>query len=246
MPNNVLMLHNVVICSSHHGICSATQGAIGSLVRRGYNALIDEGCADVALARNMALSRAMEKIRELEDVNEYVFLMVDDDMVFDATQADILCAQARMIQMPVSGIYATAGATVAATLLDPVTRRYLTGLGFLAIPVPRLLELESKSQSFRHGEGGPYTEYCWTGCADRCGASHQLPPALHDGWISEDYCLTLRLGGARLSRMSIGHMKTVPLYPDSLSCRRFGDQIPIADGEEPVPDTEREPSAPLN
>lgn len=239
-----LMSHNLVICSSHHGICSATQGSIGALVRRGYNAVVDEGCADVALARNMALSRALEKVRELENVDEYVFLLIDDDMVFDATQADILCAQARMIRMPVSGIYATAMATVAATLLEPTTRRYLTGLGFLAIPVPLLLELESKSQSFRHGDG-TYTEYCWTGCADRF-ASQLLPPKLHDGWISEDYCLTLRLGGARLSRMAIGHMKTVPLYPDSMSCRRFGDQIPIAEGEEPIPDTEREPSSPLN
>ncbi len=236
MPSN-----NVVVCSTHNGVSNETQGCIGSLVRKGFAALIEEGCPDVALARNMALTRVLRNIDEYPEREDVVILMVDDDMVFDAVQAEVLCSQARETRQPVSAIYATKRATIAATMLcDGTPRYYMTGLGFIAIPIHKLHNLKRCSYTFRH-DGNEYVEFCWTGVAEHhIKDADLLPPTMKGHWLSEDYCLTARFGGARLSRMGVGHVKKVPLYPDKLSVRRYGDQIPI-DGEEPIPDTQREP-----
>lgn len=225
----------MIVCSSYGGISAETNLGITECLKRGWASYSNIGCPDVALARNVSLTKALENVPEDP---EYVILMVDDDMLFSCDEAECVCHLAQQFCRPVSGIYSTARGTIAATELvtELVTgsnetwerKRYLTGLGFLAIPAPSLYSLALSSRVTTH-DSMSIVVFTWTG--PREGGDHiscrliERSPGEYivpDMWMSEDYRLTLRLGGAYLARLGIGHVKRVPIRPDGETVHRFG------------------------
>jgi hypothetical protein len=179
----------------------------------GYPHAFIKGVSDTALARNITLSRALRDAAEPD-----VVLMLDDDMIVPRNVSRQLVAWAHELGHPVSAVYLTESKAAAAFRYrdgeDWRAARWVTGLGALAIPLMRLRELAEKS-SFLKGsaEREDIFAFCWSG-----------PGVLRpDGpleWLSEDYCLTGRLGGVLLAPVAVGHIKTAALWPDDTTLQR--------------------------
>lgn len=224
------MKNTMIICSHNRPMQDQTTAAIRALVNLGARYLPQRGTADVALARNCALSFGMRAIANIDSATKedegrlwhppashetWVVLMVDDDMVFTPEQAQHLVDQARDTGDPVSAMYATLNQTLAASRIkvpDGAEPLWVAGLGLLAIPHARLLDLQGRSRTFSLREKDqPITEYTWSAC---------------DGsnWYSEDYTLCRRFGGVRLAPVPVGHLKVIPLYPDEYTVAAVRDQ----------------------
>lgn len=225
------MKQTIIVCSSNRPIQDQTRQAIEELERHGAQLLLQTGSADVAFARNMALSGALRFAvtanKELAVSATHpgterrapfdTILMVDDDMVFSLEQAQTLLAHARKTGFAASAMYATMRGSLAATRLytpPAMVQRWLVGLGLLAIPFPALQELARRSRVFE-AFGTEHVEFTWSA-------------ALGDCWCAEDYTLCRRLGGVHLLPVAVGHMKTIPIYPDAetIECIRKGRRLP--------------------
>ncbi len=217
------MNRTILVISYNRPIQEPTRALLGELISAGVAIVTQTGCADVALARNLALTGACRAYRQLnaklpEDKQRDLFLLVDDDMLFELDQVKELLAHVRTTGISASAMYATAFSTIAATRLrEPENgepQRWVTGLGLLAIPAAALLELEQNSETFPL-KNGRHTAFTWS--------------AIHEGfWYSEDYTLTRRLGGVHVLPMAVGHLKTIPIYPDkeSVALIRDGKRLP--------------------
>lgn len=220
------MKHTVIVCSSNRAVQEKTRHGIETLVNAGAELVWQTGSADVAFARNMALTGALRHIATRNKAAaapkpssfalQYdpggvtnppdpldTILMVDDDMEFTLAQAQELVNHSRREGVAASAMYATTLGTLAATRLYTPPgnqQRWLVGLGFLAIPLAVLQDVARRSEIFEsHGE--ERVEFCWT--------------AAYDGsWCAEDYTLCRRLGGVHLLPMGVGHLKVLPVYPD--------------------------------
>jgi len=174
-----------------------TKACVLALCKLGAHRVIESGSSDVAFARSRALSFACEALRgELAECD--VVLMVDDDMEFSPEMAQEVVDKCRELRRPTSAAYATITSKLAATRWE--NGLWCCGLGLFAIPVPMLLELEARSESFELG-GRAYSQFTWSG-ADR------------GQWVNEDYRLCIELGGAVLLPLAAGHIKKVPIMPD--------------------------------
>jgi len=131
--------------------------------------------------------------------------MVDDDMLFTVEQAQELIDHARTTGVPASAMYATTAGTLAATrakVADPSERpRWYTGLGLMAVPAWRLLELALRSERFKIWDDREHIGFTWS-------------KAEGGEYWSEDYTLCKRFGGVHLLPIGVGHLKTIPIYPD--------------------------------
>jgi hypothetical protein len=193
-------------CATHRGAAPECARAMRDT---GFRVNLIEGVSDTALARNLTLTRAVARC------SAEVVIMCDDDMVFEPGKAHKLAELALRLDSPVSGLYVLKSGHSAAWPYKPGAdwqeARWLTGLGFLAIPLSHLRALAEKSiECDGRGTGDPFvTAFCWSG--------PRVPEASEgrDGayWESEDYCLTRRLGGVVLAPMGVGHLKFVPLVP---------------------------------
>lgn len=244
------MKNVLVLLSSNRPIQDRTRNCIGRLTALGAAYLTQQGTADVALARNIALTSACEALRALNDGllrslkekhaesgdgyeetyranRRDVVLMVDDDMEFTPEQVAELVEHARRTGTPASAMYATTMGTLAATRMkwEPELgtrgargweQRWMVGLGLLAIPAARLHELELASAPFDCQEK---QRRAFTSCQMFKGV-----------WFSEDYMLCYRLGGVDLLPIAVGHLKTIPIYPDDVTVAKIrnGEQL---DGE---------------
>jgi hypothetical protein len=212
--------NTVIVCSTNRAVQDQTRQAIEYLCSQGAELIWQTGSADVAFARNVALTGALRCVATHNKVRPEpidVVLMVDDDMTFTLEQAQELVTHARETGVAVSAMYATLMGTLAATRLytppgEP--QRWLAGLGLLAIPFPLLQELARRSEIFQsHGE--ERIEFTWA--------------AAHNGeWFAEDYVLCRRLGGVHLLPMGVGHLKVIPVYPDAETIGRIarGERLP--------------------
>jgi hypothetical protein len=213
-------MHRTIIIMSHNRpIQYATQEALAALRAAGALLLTQSGTTDVTLARNLALSGVCDRLRAANrrSTERDTVLMVDDDMVFTLDDAQRLVDYARSTGMPASAAYATHMSTLAATRLktDPsAVQLWVTGLGFLAIPAAKLLELEQRSEVFT------------TMQETRRGFTWSIADG--GNYWSEDFTLCRRLGGVHLLPIPVGHVKPWPLYPDdeTLECIREGRRLP--------------------
>lgn len=208
------MKNTVIVVSTNRQIFEKTAVCIDRLTAAGARVLIQRGSACVAAARNIALSGACEYLRAHENVD--TVLMVDDDMLFTLEHAVSVVAAARFNGVATSAMYATLVTTLAAMRLPRAaseTQRWLTGLGFIAVPRALLLALEASSETFSFYKQ-PFREFTWA--------------CVEDGlWMSEDFRLTKRLGGAHLLPVAVGHLKTLPLYPDPHTIRAIAMGDPL-------------------
>lgn len=216
------MKKTILVVSHNRPIQDRTLELLASFTRMGVPQVTQKGCADVALARCMALSGACNALRNLnQQISEKsittrdqhfgrepfdTVLMVDDDMLFTPEQAQELVTSTRETGVPASAMYATTEGRLAAGKL-PGMDRWLTGLGLLAIPAAALLALEADSPPFPLSNG-IFKAFTSSSC--------------HDGkWFSEDFELCLRLGGVHLLPMAVGHLKTIPIYPDDTTVEKI-------------------------
>lgn len=218
------MQNTLIVVASHSGFTTRTRTCIDMLMANGAGVQVEMGCADIALARNMALSLAMKRIEESAATDEYVLLSLDDDMLVDLDTAAYLVRAARDLQRPVSAIYTTVKGHMAATRDPRDNGGWLTGLGCVAIPHTLMVCYRDMCQPFTHS-GKSYFEFTWTGRA---------PESVQDkmGWFSEDYRLTWELGGAVLAKVGAGHLKEVDLWPDEETLEKFGADIELPEPKE--------------
>lgn len=203
------MNRTLVVCSSNRPVDYRARDSIMRLVHSGA-ALIDQhGSSDVAFARNVALSRALHVLTSSSQPLDTV-LMVDDDMVFSEQAASEVVVASRLSGTPTSGCYALADGRVPFEELTG-SGRYMTGLGFLAIPVKNLTRLVSRSLVFTADDGAKIIEFTKSASAPRKDGSFR--------WLPEDYYLTQRLGGVDLAPVVVGHLKTMPVLPTADAIR---------------------------
>jgi hypothetical protein len=213
-------LRNVVMAiATNRPIPKATQDCVQAVIADGAILHTIEGSSDVAFARNIQLSLLVHTFQA--DATRDVALLVDDDMVFSLDQARRLCAYAKLKPAVCSGIYATAiGELAASTQWSPFPDKWLTGLGFFAIPRAALLALADNSPAFQwRGQ----TLWQFTQSSLHIFGVDMNEPR----WIGEDYWLCVRFGGVDLLPLAIGHLKQIPLYPDEETVRRVREGEPL-------------------
>jgi hypothetical protein len=217
--------NTILVVSTNRDMQAATRECLSQLRRAGAQYVEQSGCSDVALARCMALSGACNALRLLNEPDNLsltrgpfdTILMVDDDMTFTVDQAQELVNHTRAHAVPASAAYATLGGTLAASPIDEGKfgrQLWKCGLGFLAIPAALLLLLEKKSPKFELISGiySAFTSSC----------------ARDDGqWWSEDFELCHRLGGVHLLPIAVGHLKTIPLFPDDVTIAQIRNGVPL-------------------
>lgn len=226
------MRSTIVVCSYNRPIQEQTRAVIAALTSSGAAYIPQTGSADVTLARNWALTGACVGLRKLNSTlaearktsqagkgtraDFDTILMVDDDMLFEVDQAQELINYTRAHAVAASALYATMNGGVAGIpIATPIgeTQRWLTGLGLLAIPSWALLKLEEASERFQTLDG---TKVAFTSSICRGGK-----------WFSEDFELCHRLGGVHLLPIAVGHLKTIPIYPDDETVRRVREGLPL-------------------
>ena len=204
------MDHTIAICTSHRGASDETLASLKALQAAGATVRVWSGLADVALARNIHLTRAL---REISGTSTDVMLLVDDDMEISVDVAQRLVSKARATDRAVSACYATKTGHLAATRC---ASGWLTGLGSLAVTVSRIAALAAESSLCRTVNGETAYAFTWTGPESQAGAE----PI----WFSEDYRLCERLQGVLLEPVAAGHLKRIALYPDGETIARLTDE----------------------
>lgn len=205
------MKNTLLVISSNREWEHETKESVQVLRSAGAKLLHESGSSCVTFARNRALSLACEALRGACDDCDTV-LMLDDDMQVSLEAAQLVVEATRLTGVPAAAAYATIVGTLAATRwhdapTSKVEKLWLTGLGCLAIPVPRLLELERESASFAM-RGKVYSEFTWTG-------------AEAGEWVAEDFRLCMQLGGVQLLPLAVGHIKKWPIWPDDDTLARI-------------------------
>jgi len=190
--------NTIVVMSSNREVEKQTKQTLQSLSSLGTVLLMETGSADVAFARCRALSWACDKLRE--HPGRDIVLMLDDDMEVPAETAQALADKARELGRACSAVYATLTAAVAASRWPGHPGLWLVGLGCVAIPRALLLDLEQRCEVFEIS-GRFYRAFTWSG-----------PEGGH--WISEDFRLSMNLGGVHLCPLGVGHIKKGALWPD--------------------------------
>jgi len=204
------MLQNVLLaCASNRLKEHATSMAIQACVTRGAGFIEVRDIGDVSVARNIQLSLALRAMRENRRFEQV--LMIDDDMAFRVEDVTALTSFVQQHMLPASGAYVLGDGRMAAQHL--AGDRWLTGLGFVSIPLPALEMLASESREFylRKGDNGKLWEFTRS-CADREENGDWY-------WEPEDFRLTRRLGGVVLLSLPISHIKKRELRPS-------GDELP--------------------
>jgi len=200
------MKRTLAICTSHKNPTIETRAGLAAISSAGGSFRIFTGLADVALARNLYLTRCLTIAGE---VGADLILLVDDDIAFTINDARAVVSQVRETGQPVSACYATNTGHLAAA--KQANGRWFSGLGFLGLPLASLHELAGSSARVRTVNGEECICFTWTG--PELGAEPT--------WYSEDYRFCERLGGVLLTKVAVGHVKPIALYPDPQSMDKF-------------------------
>lgn len=199
------MENTLLVCSSNRQIDERTRQCIVALTRLGMPFLHQKGSADIAYARNLALTAAcdfLDKHPEMKTV-----LMVDDDMTFTPEQALDLIMHSRSTGVPASGVYGTLNGIVAGIRHRNIKPQlWLVGLGLLAVPREKLMILRDASVRYETNDQSEFKhayQFTWTG----------VDPETSQ-WVAEDFRLCERFGGVHLLPIPLGHVKSVEIFPD--------------------------------
>jgi hypothetical protein len=195
----------LIVVATHRG---ETWQTTESIKRTGCESLLFlRGCPDQSKARSMAIDQGLEAT---EGTPIDTFLLLDDDMVFEPGPIQELVDHSRLHKDCCSAVAVGAAGQVCAKPLEQLVllpgepTRWLTGLACLAVPRVRLLWLRERLPNV-----GGITEWC------RSGAHPDFP----NQWLGNDFWFCHHFGGVRLLQVPVGHMKTVPLWPDARTLR---------------------------
>lgn len=202
------MKGTIVVVSSNRGVGDTTADMIVGLRMLGAGYQLNRGVADVAFARNQALSWVCGVLRE-QPTRDMV-LMLDDDIFAEPSVIQEVVTRARKMQEPCTAVYTTKESKIAGARLTSKPGYWLFGLGCMAIPRAVLLELEARSESYEH-DGRKYTAFCTTGPEQGV-------------WIAEDFRLCLNLGGVRLLPIGVAHVKPWPLWPGKETLKKLSEE----------------------
>ncbi len=196
------MKNTLTVYSSNREPPQAFTRSVERLMLAGCPVVPQTGTADVTLARNIALTGAVQALRLGTPAD--VVLMVDDDMSFDLADVERIATHVRATKHATSAAYVMGDGRLAARFVGP---RWHTGLGFLAMPAERLLALANEDALFiGKPDGGRIYEFTRSAVVMRDGVRI---------WSPEDYYLCEQLGGVNLIDLRVAHMKTVPLMPSA-------------------------------
>lgn len=194
-----LIRRTVLSCTTHRGLSMQTLASIQGCPFAGVS--LTQGITDVALARCLQVKAALQSA---EHYNAAFVLMVDDDMVFSAENVAQVLEECERLAHPVSARYMTGDLQKPALACSALGNgRFMTGLGFLAIPVEHLKKRVGLAKVAKWGEQE-------IPVITACGAAGTVEGMV---WVSEDYELTVGLGGVYLSAVEVGHIKPVTLLP---------------------------------
>jgi|SRR6478752_4085887 len=207
------MKKTLMVISTNRGLHPQTLKAVRACRNAGARLIEQSGSSDVALARNHALSMAKRALELDEGKGIDTILMVDDDIVFSLNDAQRVVDRTRETGAPASATYVQQGGQLAASRMLPecaiatgepvIPMRpgsWHVGLGFVAFSAAALLELAADSHEF-----SMRGETCW---------EFTRSTAIDGAYVSEDYCLSRRLGGVELLPLEVGHLKLTPIYPN--------------------------------
>jgi hypothetical protein len=217
--------HVIIVMATNREPERQCKISIAAMRELGAGFLLCEGHSDVTQARNQTLSAACEAIR-LHPERTCV-LMMDDDMIVPLETAELLIRTALDTGHACSAVYATAAARLAGGRWMPkgggdwpsgLKRRWVAGLGCLAIPAKLLLELEASSESYQvlDGQGVQkvLTQFTWSA-------------AENGEWVAEDYRLCRELGGVTLLPVGVGHVKKGEIWPDDETLAAIREGRPV-------------------
>jgi len=206
-PSDLPLKHCAVLTPTREGVTSATRNCISELEQLGAERLDMAGCSDVALARNLLLSRAL---RHMPD-HITTFLLVDDDMIFDRATAQLVVERAEQEGKPVSAVYPTNTLQLAAMRWE--NGLWLTGLGFMALPRVLLRNFVSQHKALPAMNGIEVWPFC-----------QSAPSPDGSMWWSEDYWFSYNMGGVILARLTAKHWKRMPLFADEQTMKTLFDE----------------------
>lgn len=202
------MKGTIVVCSSNRGVGDETADMVVSLRMLGAGFQLNRGVADVAFARNQALSWVCKVLREHPERD--MVLMLDDDIFAPPATIQEIVTRARELQQPCTAVYTTKESKIAGARLVSKPGFWLFGLGCMAIPRAVLLALEQRSEKYEH-DGQSYTAFCTTG--PESGV-----------WVAEDFRFCLNLGGVRLLPIGVAHVKRWPLWPGKETLKKLDEE----------------------
>lgn len=192
-----------MVRSSNRPVAEECTGCLRALEDAGAAVVLQAGSSEVSLARNLALSRALNVVQHGDKPLDVV-LMVDDDMVFALRAAEVVIASARGTGLPASACYALASGRIPFERLPG--GRFMGGLGFLAVPVAVLASLATRAHAVTTDDGESFWEFTSSGSEPREDGTRR--------WLADDYRLTRALGGVDLLPVAIGHLKAKVILPD--------------------------------
>lgn len=190
----------IVVYSSNRSIEREFYCTLLLLAKMGAHVIEQHGAPDLGFARCAALTLVLNTV--LADRAQYdTVLMLDDDMVVTPDVILDLVEHARKTGRPASACYVLANGHIAG---EPHPLGFVTGLGCIAIPTARLLELASAIPAVRFSTK--------SGAMIRAFTFSGIGPDETE-WMGEDYRLCLRLGGVDLLPLAAGHIKKRVLLP---------------------------------
>ena len=192
-----VMQRVVIAVPSYRGLGFETAKQLSALVDAGAVLQVVYGCSDVAWARNMVLTSAIDNHPDRKCV-----LCIDDDMVFGLELATDLCDAVLATGIPHAAAYPTAHQSMAGTRYHDTPDRWAMGLGFAGIPMAQLIELGNRTGRI---DGPNRSAYPFCECRVWGGR-----------WSADDFTLSRKLGGFRVKHR-VGHRKEWPLWLDSQS-----------------------------
>ncbi len=196
-----------IVVVSYGGITGQTQKAIDQCRTIGAQLLSQYGTADVALARSIAMTKALRSIEE-HQIPIDTLLLLDDDVAPSLQAIEALVTSCRELREPVSGIYATADGTLPG--LEWKDDKWLMGLGFMALPFAKIKALAESLRPLQVDDG-TVIPFCQSG----------VHVERRDYYTSEDYWFCLQLGGVTLLPIVADHIKRMPIRVNEDDAKRL-------------------------
>lgn len=153
---------------------------------------ITEGVADLCLARNVTLSRALKAKTD-------IILWVDDDMVFEAETVLSIVEMAFASRGPVAARYVARDGSPAHAVIQGVN---VAGMGLMAVPCSRV---PTANGHFVYNGNEECLVWFWGEAFTDWQSDSPI-------WLGEDYRHCAMMGGVKLMGRA-GHRKEVILWP---------------------------------
>lgn len=199
-----------VVIPTREGLPQQASNCLQDLLVLGARRIVLAGCADIALARNLLITRALDTRVD----GEHTLLLLDDDILYDRATIQLLVERSRAAKATVSAVYATNDGHVAAR---PYGGRWLTGLGCLAVPMSVMIRAASNLLRLKSARGQDLYPFCQSRYL--ANGDRFLGPC----WLSEDQWFCRSLGGVEIAPLKVQHFKRMALVPDDATMQRLFD-----------------------